>query len=141
MDDRSEHGWVTVDEYVEDKSADNEDDDKHMFRAEARAGRKSKSVKNVKNKKVSMGQGPKKQSMRFFQTHPQAGPVPLLPPAGGSGMSQLVQPYVNSPLSQMGAKWRANLSGGSVSSFACFHCGKPGHFRKACPLLLGSGSK
>ena len=83
-----------------------------------------------------MGQGSKKQSVRFFQS-----PVPLLPPVGGSGMSQLVQPYVNSPVSQLGAKWPANLSGGSVSSFPCFHCGKPGHFRKACPLLLGSGSK
>ena len=33
-----------------------------------------------------MGQGPKKQSMRFY---PQAGPVPLLPPVDGSGLSQL----------------------------------------------------
>ena len=48
MADRSKYGWVTVDEYVEDELADNEDDKKRMFKAEARVGRKLKSVKNEK---------------------------------------------------------------------------------------------
>ena len=30
MADRSEHGWVTVEEYLEDELADNSDDEKRM---------------------------------------------------------------------------------------------------------------
>ena len=40
--DRSEHGWATVAEYEEDELADNSDDEKRLFRAEVRAGRKLK---------------------------------------------------------------------------------------------------
>ena len=35
--DRSEFGWVTVEEYEEDELADNSDDEKRLFRAEQRA--------------------------------------------------------------------------------------------------------
>ena len=46
--DRSEHGWATVAEYEEDELADNWDDEKRLFRAEARAGRKrQKSVRSL----------------------------------------------------------------------------------------------
>ena len=38
--DRREHGWATVAEYEEDELADNSDDEKRLFRAEQRAGRK-----------------------------------------------------------------------------------------------------
>ena len=38
--DRSEHGWATVEEYEDDELADNSDDEKKLFKAEARAGRK-----------------------------------------------------------------------------------------------------
>ena len=40
--DRSDNGWATV-EYVEDELADNEDD-KRLLRADARAGKKLKSA-------------------------------------------------------------------------------------------------
>lgn len=36
--DRSEHGWATVDEYLEDELADNSGDEKRMQKAEYRAG-------------------------------------------------------------------------------------------------------
>ena len=36
--DRSEHGWSTVDEYMDDELADNSDDEKRLFKAEQRAG-------------------------------------------------------------------------------------------------------
>ena len=49
--DRSEHGWATVAEYEEDELADNSDNEKRLFRAEVRAGRKiKKSVKDAKKK-------------------------------------------------------------------------------------------
>ena len=38
--DRSEHRWATVEEYEEDELADNSDDEKKLFKTEARAGRK-----------------------------------------------------------------------------------------------------
>jgi uncharacterized protein YeaO (DUF488 family) len=38
--DRSEHGWATVEEYENDELADNSDDEKKIFKAETRAGRK-----------------------------------------------------------------------------------------------------
>ena len=42
--DRSNNGWATVEEYVEDELADNSDDEKRLSRADARAGKKLKSV-------------------------------------------------------------------------------------------------
>ena len=50
--DRSEHGWATVAEYEEDELADNSDDEKRLFRAEVRAGKKlkQKSVKDTRRR-------------------------------------------------------------------------------------------
>jgi hypothetical protein len=48
IEDRSEHGWVTVIEYEDEELADNSDDEKRLFRAEARAGRKKTSTKDAK---------------------------------------------------------------------------------------------
>ena len=42
--DRSEHGWATVEEYMEDELADNSDDEKRIQKAEVRAGRKLKTT-------------------------------------------------------------------------------------------------
>jgi hypothetical protein len=54
MADRSEHGWVTIDEYLEDELADDSDDEKRMQKAEFRAGRKLKATaaKNAKRRVV-----------------------------------------------------------------------------------------
>ena len=41
--DRFDNGWATL-EYVEDELADNEDHEKHLLRADARAGKKLKSA-------------------------------------------------------------------------------------------------
>ena len=42
--DCSEYGWATVEEYEEDELAANSDDDKRLFRAEMRTGRKCKAA-------------------------------------------------------------------------------------------------
>ena len=42
--DRSEYGWATVEEYEEDELAANSDDEKRLYRAEMRAGRKCKAA-------------------------------------------------------------------------------------------------
>ena len=41
--DRSEYGWATVAEYEEDELAEDSDDKKKLFKAEARAGRKKET--------------------------------------------------------------------------------------------------
>ena len=41
--DRSEYGWATVDEYVEDELAEGEEDERHFFRAEGRAKRRHRA--------------------------------------------------------------------------------------------------
>ena len=55
MADRSEHGWATVEEYLEDELAENSDDEKRMQKAEYRAGRKLKAAAAKTGKKKSMG--------------------------------------------------------------------------------------
>ena len=42
--DRSEYGWATVEEYEEDELAANSNDEKRLFRAEMRAGRRCKAA-------------------------------------------------------------------------------------------------
>ena len=51
------HGWATVQEYEEDELADNSDDEKRLFRAETRAGKKlkQKNFKNAKKKSQQWG--------------------------------------------------------------------------------------
>ena len=49
--DRSEYGWATVSEYEEDELADGSDDEKRLYRAELRAGKKVKAGKATKRKK------------------------------------------------------------------------------------------
>ena len=51
----SEYGWATVSEYEEDELADGSDDEKRLYRAELRAGKKGKVGKAAKRKSSSHG--------------------------------------------------------------------------------------
>ena len=64
MADRSEHGWATVKEYLEDELADNSDDEKRMQKAEFRAGKKLKAAaaKTAKKKAGFLQKRPSLQS-------------------------------------------------------------------------------
>ena len=53
--DRSEYRWAKVEEYLDDELADNSDDEKRMYKAELRAGRKRKAAEAAKNQKVKKG--------------------------------------------------------------------------------------
>ena len=59
--DRSEYGWATVDEYIEDELASDSDNEKRLFRAENRARRRVKANEDKK----------KKQGRRVFVKQPQ----------------------------------------------------------------------
>ena len=85
--DRSEHGWATVDEYVEDELADNSDDEKHLFKAEARAESKVKVVQAAKLKKKK-GTFPRK---------PQYATSSGMATGLATGSQQLAQPSWQHP--------------------------------------------
>ena len=117
--DRSEYGWATVDEYEEDELADNSDDEKRLYRAEMRAGRKIKA-NAAKNKK-------KKDSFRK-EWRPR--------------YQQDILNTSTQSTSQQSSSSAATTSARAIPTVQglgpCFLCGKMGHFRRTCPLVQGS---
>ena len=113
--ERSEHGWVTVTEY---------EDEKRLFRAELRAGRKSKQ-KSLRESKKKGGPPAKKPFRNAWSgpEHVQSSDALFAP-----GMHILV-PLVHGPrLTSVPA------TAGTSQIGPCFMCGKMGHYR-SCPLL------
>ena len=134
--DRSDNGWATVEEYVEDELADNEDDEKRLLRADARAGKKLKSAQR----------GGRGSAKKFFPKRSQwnfQGPRSSVFTAGGlsTGASQFM-PYANVypaavAASQQNFSRNQSQVGVSPSTFGpCFECGMPGHYRRYCPKLM-----
>ena len=118
--DRSEFGWHTVEEYLEDELADNSDDEKRLGRAEGRAKRKPKAVKEKKSKN-SKKFGKQKRFPRFGQpgNSPMNWPNPTVS-----------RELLNSAIvAQSGASSHSTLG-------PCFRCGKAGHLRRNCPLNI-----
>ena len=126
--DRSEHGWATVEEYEDDELADNSDDEKKLFKAEARAGRKLRQ-------KLAKGKGKKgyfkKPVANFWNKWQPAGVNFNHPSVSNVGVdTQRHVPGANIVSPQ--------LQGAGQSSSSqlgpCFLCGNMGHFKKSCPL-------
>ena len=121
--DRSENGWATVEEYMEDELADNSDDEKRIQKAEMRAGRKLKAAAAAKRKKAVSRPA---SGMYGRSRPPQA--------AWGRGSSipawRLPAGQTVPPFSQ--PSWY-KPAGRSIGP--CWHRGKEGHFRNKCPLL------
>ena len=130
--DRSEHGWATVAEYEEDELADNSDDEKRLFRAEARAGRRSKQ-------KTSKSLNIRKKGAQAGASSRAPGSVVPRTPTGGVAELAQASLLVQNLLSPLTA--RQSLPAAERSQLGpCFMCGKMGHLRRACPLLQGSSS-
>ena len=129
--DRSEYGWATVEEYLEDELADGEDDEKIIQRSDFRAGKKLKASRGAKGKKVPFKKRAPGVSLPQGYNSSQAS---------SSGVAQLVGALLPAI-----SKWPTNVNPGTASGSRnigpCFYCGKPGHFRKSCPLLLGLANK
>ena len=96
--DKSPYGWKTVVEYKQHDLADDEEDEKKIYRAEGRAARTVKKFSQLNKAKSTA-----------TATSTQA-PIPTL-------VSQ--RPRALNPFKASGV---------------CFSCGKPGHWRSACPL-------
>ena len=133
--DRSEHGWATVAEYEEDELADNSDDEKRLFRAEVRAGRKIKQ-KSAKETKKKGGAAKKPFRSSWLSPSPWSWSGEQAQPGGSAtvGMQWLAPQYVS-----QGSRLPSMPNTTNNQLGPCFLCGKLGHFRKGCPLLQ-SGS-
>ena len=138
--DRSEHGWATVAEYEEDELADNSDDEKRLFRAEQRAGRKSKQKGAKDNRKKG---GPYKKPYRssWFSSTQSSGEHAAH--SGGAGAAAVVaspglQLLVPQILGQGARLPFAPIASSQMGP--CFLCGEMGHYRKGCPLLQNASN-
>jgi hypothetical protein len=137
--DRSDNGWATVEEYVEDELADNSDDEKQLSRAMPGRVKKLKSASQKGVKNAARKPGPKRfnpMGSRFPTYLPAAGYQPPVAPVAQSTSlyTQCGHPY---DALQPGARW--HMPGGTspvVSGLGpCFECGAIGHTRKNCPKL------
>ena len=108
--DKSPSGWATVAEYKRNELAENSDDEKKMYKAEARA---KAQLKQAKQKSSSMN--PRSNSRR---------PRHLITSEPSSSIQG------QKPIPTIGAQYRAtNIKPGN-----CFQCGKQGHWRAQCPM-------
>ena len=106
MADKSPYGWKTVLEYKHHDLAEDDEDEKKTYRAEAGAARTAKRF-------AARGSNSQRHGSSVARSSQLA--VAHLPNAFGR---------FNSQLSAAG------------SAGICFSCGKPGHWRAACPNLL-----
>lgn len=109
-----------VEEYEDDELADDSDDEKHLFKTEARAGRKLKAKVANRNNKVK------------FTKKPDWAPRLQIP--GVFNSTQTAAGF-SGALSQgnFGAAVQFQGQPGTSTLGPCFYCGKNGHFKKHCP--------
>ena len=120
--DKSEYGWATIQEYVDDELADNEADAKKIKKAEKRAAERVKSIQEKKKKSLKSSQA---------NVAPNRAQLPV--------SSQSSPPF--------GPYFRPQSSSRSAFSFParslhdmCFRCGRRGHWADTCPKYQKSSS-
>ena len=108
--DKSDYGWMVIQEYKKNDLADNSDEEKKIIRAEARARTKQIAQKAKSRMTASRREFPKSQ-----------------PVAAGSNtdVSSALR-----PIPTIDTQFRSQTKPG-----CCFACNKPGHWRAQCPLL------
>lgn len=113
MADSSDMGWKTVAEYETSAIADNSDDERKIVRAESRATRKSKTLRNSY------------QNSKSNRVHPYSKP-------DVSARSQQQSNWRESHYAgqRQGFGYGGRKEGNRPG--LCFSCGKPGHWRYEC---------
>ena len=115
--DTSEGGWETVKQYTINPIASGSEDEKRIFRADARAMRKKKAAQRASKAKKS----------RSYNDN-------------GSGSSSFysgAQEQKNRPEMQDGRPFQTNIG---RRWGTCFACGSYDHFRKDCPSTKSATS-
>ena len=110
--DKSDFGWMIIQEYKKNDLADDSDDEKKIIRAEARARSQAK-------------QNAVKSKSRFAPVRrdfPKSLPIPSNSVTDSSSAVR--------PIPTLDGQFRSQIKPGS-----CFACNKPGHWRAQCPLL------
>ena len=104
--DKSQYGWKTVLEYKHDDLADDEEDEKKIYKAESRAARSTKRFTSRSTRQTS--------NVTSTSTTAQLSASQL------PNLFSRVNPQLSSQRSASGL---------------CFACRKPGHWRALCPNL------
>ena len=112
--DKSESGWLTVEEYKKHDLAENSDDEKWIFSAERRARATLSTLK-------------KKRSSSFAASRRSALVCPSAPVTSSASSQQQPQAIQSLVPSSFTVR-RLNMG-------SCFACGKPGHWRSTCPAM------
>ena len=111
--DKSDSGWLTVEEYKKHDLADNSDDEKRFFSAERRA---RSTLASLRKKRIAS-----------FATSKRPQPARASVPSSSNAQPQPAQ-AIQSLVSPMYTVRRPNMG-------TCFACGKPGHWRATCPAM------
>ena len=114
--DRSEYGWATVAEYEEDELAGESDDEKRIYKAELRAGRKVKTTRGKLKRKVHIRNRKDCAWRPRWQPHLSGNLTSASQPSSSAGVRPSMRPQ--------------------LSLGPCFECGEIGHIRKSCPKLM-----
>jgi hypothetical protein len=112
--DKSDSGWLTVEEYKKHDLADNSDDEKRIFSAERRARSTLSSLRKKKSTSFATSKRPPLARASVPSSSSTAQPQPA------QAIQSLVSPMYTVRRPNMGT---------------CFACGKPGHWRATCPAM------
>ena len=128
--DKSEHGWRTAIEYKRDDLASDSDDEKRIWKANARAGRIHKTSRRGTGRRFGMLTGNRDKRSNAYGYH-----------GSGSGSFQQVQAFGHGNNVGSNSSFRrfgGNLAASTVTTRdrPCWKCGSLDHWQANCPVSI-----